>query len=109
MAGCFVFDWRVSLKRVETLIWLLSSVLFGLAIALPRNMDWVLWGSAVLALPGLAGILLLALRCIWSERPARGSAFALLAPSGSMVFFVFSGHPGLGLANPLYSKTFGLY
>src|SRR6266436_7424451 len=73
------------------------------------NMDWVLWGSAVLALPGLAGILLLALRCIWSERPARGSAFALLAPAVSMVFFVFSAQRVLGLANLLYSKTFDLY
>jgi len=109
IAGGFVFYLRVSPNRVETLIWLLLSVLFGFAITLPRNMDWILWGSAVLALPGLAGILLLALRCIWSERPARGSAFALLAPAVSMVFFVFSAQRVLGLANLLYSKTFDLY
>jgi hypothetical protein len=109
IAGGFVFYLRVSPKRVEMLIWLLLSVLFGLAIALPRNMDWILWGSAVLALPGLAGILLLALRCIWSERPARGSAFALLTPAVSMVFFVFSAQRVFGLANLLYSKTFDLY
>jgi PAP2 superfamily protein len=109
IAGGLVFYLRVSPKRVETLIWLLLSVLFGLAITLPRTADWILWGSAVLALPGLAGILLLALRCIWSERPARGSAFALLAPAVSMVFFVFSAQRVLGLANLLYSKTFDLY
>src|SRR5260370_39332504 len=93
IAGGFVFYLRVSPKRVETLIWLLLSVLFGLAIALPRNMDWVLWGSAVLALPGLAGILLLPFRCIWSELPARARAFALLAPRVPLVFFFFPTPP----------------
>src|SRR5260370_10800912 len=93
----------------SALIWLLLSILFGLAIALPRNMDWVLWGSAVLALPVLAGILLLALRCIWAERSARGRAFALLAPAVSIVFFFFSAPRVLGLANLLYSQAFYLY
>jgi len=60
IAGGFVFYLRTSPKRTETLFWLLLSVLFGLAVNLPQKGDWILLGYAVLALPGLAGILLLA-------------------------------------------------
>ena len=109
IAGGFVFYLRVSPKKTEMLFWALFSVLFGLAVIFPRNGDWVLWGSGILALPGLAGLLLLALRCLWSERPARGKAYALLAPAASMVFFVFSAQRVLSLANLLYPKTFDLY
>jgi hypothetical protein len=109
IAGGFVFYLRVSPSRTETLFWLLLSALFGAVVTRPRGADWVIWGSTVLALPGLAGLLLLALRCVWSERLARGRAYALLAPAASMVFFVFSAQRVLSLANILAPRTFDLY
>ncbi|MCU1241593.1 MAG: hypothetical protein JWO71_2319 [Candidatus Acidoferrum typicum] len=109
IAGGFVFYLRASARRAEILLWLLLSVLFGLAVSLPLNGDWILLGSAVLALPGLAGLLLLALRCLWSEGPERRTAYGFLAPAASMVFFVFSAQRVLSLANLLYPKTFDLY
>lgn len=109
IAGGFVFYLRASPKRIETLLWLLLSVLFGLAVSLPHNGDWILLSSAVLALPGLAGLLLLVLRFLWSEGAARATAYGLLAAAASMVFFVFSAQRILSLANLLYSKTFDLY
>jgi hypothetical protein len=109
IAGACVFYLRASPKRAEMLLWLLLSVLFGLDVSLPRNGDWILLGSAVLALPGLAGLLLLALRCLWSEGAERRTAYGFLAPAASMVFFVFSAQRVLSLANLLYPKTFDLY
>jgi PAP2 superfamily len=109
IAGGFLFYLRVSPSRMETLAWLLLSAMFGLAVTFPRNGDWLVLGSGVLALPGLAGLFLLALRYLWSEQPARGSSYALLAPAASMVFFVFSAQRVLNLANLLYPETFDLH
>ena len=109
IAGGVVFYLRASPKKPEMLFWLLLSVLFGLAVNLPRTGDWIRLGSAVLALPGLAGLFLLALRCVWLDGTERRTAYGFLAPAASMVFFVFSAQRILSLANLLYPKTFDLY
>jgi hypothetical protein len=109
IAGGLVFYLRAFSKAGDILLWLLLSVLFGLAVNIPRNGDWILVGSAVLALPGIAGLLLLALRCVWSDGKERVTAYGFLAPAFSMVLFVFSAQRVLGLANLLYPKTFDLY
>ena len=109
IAGGLAFFLRLRAGRHEKALWILTSLGFIPVLRFASLHGQIVQSFAVLSVFGWAAFVLLGLRWLWSSGDARRTAWALLAPAVSIVFFVFSAQHALSLANLLHPRTFDLY
>jgi hypothetical protein len=109
IAGGLAFFLRLPSGRYEKALWLLTSLAFVPVLRLSSVHGRLVESFAMLSVFGWGAFVLLGLRWLWSSGTAQRTAWALLAPAASMVFFVFSAQHALSLANLLHPQTFDLY
>jgi PAP2 superfamily len=109
IAGGLAFFLRLRTGPYEKTLWVLSSLAFVPVLRFATAHGPIVESFGVLSAFGFGAFVLLGLRWLWSDGAARRTAWALLAPAASMVFFVFSAQHALSLANLLHPKTFDLH
>jgi hypothetical protein len=105
IAGALVFFLRGAPSRWEIYAWLSISVAFVKVIHLSQIPFWLLRVASGFALLGLAALLLLGLRAIWSEREGSENALALLVPALVLIFFIFISGNALRFSGSLNPNT----
>lgn len=108
IAGGLAFFLRMRTGPYEKTVWVLASLAFIPVLRFASAHGPLVESFAALSVLGFGAFVLLGLRWLWSDGAARRTAWALLAPAASMVFFVFSAQHALSLANLLHPQTFDL-
>ena len=109
IASAGAFWIRCGPTKKEWLTWLVALPIIVIVKQFPKAADLVLWIATLSAVAGLASLLSLLLRFIWSEAEHRRTVLAALLPAFLLPLYVVSAQNMLIIAQAVHATTLDLY